>query len=138
MRALNGNIKNTLTLAHWNRGSSFLGKSDRGIEKLQEIENFLLNNKIDVLGLSEANLDSELEEYNFKKQGYQYIKSPGNVSRIVTYVREDLVWKELKNYKNNLSCNWLEVGKGKNKIVICNYYREFKILGIDGPNQFNK
>ena len=41
MRATNGNIKNTITLAHLNGGSSFLGKIERGIEKLQEIENFL-------------------------------------------------------------------------------------------------
>ena len=33
IRALNGNFKNTLTLAHWNGGSSFLGKCNRGKEK---------------------------------------------------------------------------------------------------------
>ena len=34
MRATNGNIRNTITLAHWNVGSSALGKSEKGIEKL--------------------------------------------------------------------------------------------------------
>ena len=115
-----------------------MGRSDRGKEKLQEVENLLINNKIDVLGLSEANLDSALEEHNFKIQGYQSIKSLGNISRIITYIREDLVWKELKDYGNNLSCNWLEIGRGRNKIVVCNYYREFKVLGIDGSNNFKE
>ena len=38
MRSINGNTKNTLNIAHWNGGSSFLCKSDRGKEKLQQIE----------------------------------------------------------------------------------------------------
>ena len=59
MKALNGNIKNSITLAHWNGGSSFLGKSEKGREKLQEIKDILRDNNIDILGISEANLDSE-------------------------------------------------------------------------------
>ena len=64
MKVLNGNIKNTITIAHWNGGSSSLGKSEKGKEKLLEVENLLTNHKIDILGLSEANLDDELDEYN--------------------------------------------------------------------------
>ena len=66
MRALNGKIKNIVTLAHWNGGSSFLAKCERGKEKLREIENYLLLHKIDVLGVSEANLydNVPLHEYN--------------------------------------------------------------------------
>ena len=30
MKAINGNIKNTISIAHWNGGSSFLGKSGKG------------------------------------------------------------------------------------------------------------
>ena len=37
INALNGNIKNTLTIAHWNGGSSFLDKSEKGREKLSEV-----------------------------------------------------------------------------------------------------
>ena len=37
MRATNGNTKTSVTVAHWNGGSSFLGKSERGREKLEEI-----------------------------------------------------------------------------------------------------
>ena len=104
MKALNGNIKNTLTIAHWNGGSSFLGKSEKGREKVSEVENLLVSNKIDVLGLSEANLDAELDDYNFKIQGYHCFKSPGTVARLVTYVRDELLCKELKKFGNDLSC----------------------------------
>ena len=41
LRMTNRNTKNTVTIAHWNEGSSFLSKSEHGKEKLQEIENFL-------------------------------------------------------------------------------------------------
>ena len=135
MRAINGNSKkNTVTLAHWNASSSFLGKSERGREKLREIENYLHQHKIDILGVSEANLDNTLGEYEYKIQGYSSIKSGRDTARVITYIREDLIWKELKNYGNNLACTWLEVGKGRNKLVVCMYYREFKLLGVDGSN----
>ena len=123
MKAMNGNIKNNISIGHWNWGSSFLGKSDKGREKLTEVENILTKFKLDVLGLSEANLDIDLQNYNYQIQGYQCIKSPGNVSRLVVYIRDGLVWRELKNYGNDLSCIWLEVGKGISKTLICNYYR---------------
>ena len=138
MKAINGNTKNSITLAHWNGGGSFLGKSLRGKEKLQDIKNILTCNNIDVLGVSEANLDSNLEEYNYKIQGFNIIKSPGNVARTVTYIRENIVYKELINYGGDLSCNWLEIGKGQNKLLVCNYYREFKTLGVEGSNSFNE
>ena len=98
MKAINGNIKNTISIAHWNGGSSFLGKSEKGREKLNEVENFPVENKLDVLGLSEANLDSEVQEYNYKIQGYHCVKSPGNISRLVVFIREGLIWRELKNF----------------------------------------
>ena len=97
-----------------------------------------MNNNIDMLRILEANFDSSMEEYNYKIQGYNIIKSPGAVARMVTYIREDILWKKLKGYGNNLSCNWLEIGKGRNKLVVCNYYREFKILGVDGSNSITE
>ena len=91
-----------------------------------------MNNKIDILGISEANLDCNLEEFNNKIQDYTLIKSPGSTARIVTYIRNDLTWRELSCYGGDLSCNWVEVGKGKSKVLIGQYYREFKILGKNG------
>ena len=105
MRMVNGNHKNTITIGHWNGGSSFLSKSEKGREKLNEIENYLYNQKIDILGVSEANLDRNIPEYEYKIQGYSTVKSPGNISRIVTFISDDIIWKEKKNFGNELSCN---------------------------------
>ena len=125
-----------ITIAHWNGGSSFLAKSDRGREKLNEIENFLKEKKIDILGVSEANLDSTIPECEYKIPGYSIVRSHGAISRIITYISDNLIWRELKDFAKDVSCNWLEIGKGKSKLTICMYYREFKILGIDGSNSF--
>ena len=138
MKTLNRNNKNNITIAYCNGGSSCLGKSVKGKEKLLEVENLLNKHNIDVLGLSEANLDTELEEYIYKIQGYHCIKSPGRVSRLVTYVREDLLIKDLKSFGQDMSCSWLEIGKGKNKYLVCNFYREFKLIGVDGSNSFEE
>ena len=115
MRMVNGNHKNTITIAHWNGGSSFLSKSEKGWEKLNEIENYLCNHKIDILGVSEANLDTKIPEYEYKIQGYSTVKSPGAVSRIISYISDDIIWKEKTNFGKELSCNWIEIGKGRSK-----------------------
>ena len=55
MKATNGN-KTCINVAHWNGGSSHLGKSSKGKEKLQHVKYLLNKHNVDVLGLSEANL----------------------------------------------------------------------------------
>ena len=54
MKAINGNIKNCINIAHWKGGSSHLGKSSKGKEKVEHIKFLLNKHNIEVLGLSEA------------------------------------------------------------------------------------
>ena len=56
MKIVNGNRVSTITLGHWNGGSSQLGKSAKGLEKLEQIKYILGKYKIYVLGITEANL----------------------------------------------------------------------------------
>ena len=44
MKITNGNRESTITIGHWNGGSSQLGKSARGIEKLKQIKHILGKN----------------------------------------------------------------------------------------------
>ena len=53
-------------------------------------------------------------------------------------ISANLVVLDMKGFGNNLSCNWLEIGKGRNKLVVCTYHREFKVLGVDGSNSFTE
>ena len=64
-------------------------KVREGRKKLQEIENILINNNIDVLGISEANLENKIDEivtdaiyfgvtidYSFKCEKNGFLASP--------------------------------------------------------------
>ena len=55
MRSTNGNI-NTLEIGHLNAGSSYLGSSNKGKDKLNQIKYLLEKYKLDILGISEANI----------------------------------------------------------------------------------
>ena len=71
MKAVNGNRSNRLNIAHWNGGSSHLGKSSKGKEKLQHVK-FLLNKYgIDVFGLSEANVHNSVDNIEIKLEKYK-------------------------------------------------------------------
>ena len=95
MRSYNGNGKNSLILAHLNAGAGYLGKSSKGKEKLVHIENFLQAHKIDIIGISEANLGSEISDHEVKIDGYDLIRSKGNIARVKTYIRSELDYKVL-------------------------------------------
>ena len=70
MKALNGN-KTCLDVAHWNGGSSHLGKSSKGKEKLLHTKFLLSKYNLDVLGLSEANLHNSVNELEYKIDNYK-------------------------------------------------------------------
>ena len=56
MKCYNGNYRNTVSMGHWNAGSSYLGGSVKGREKLQNIKNLLSKYSLDIIGISEANI----------------------------------------------------------------------------------
>ena len=70
MKAMNGN-KTCLDVAHWNGGSSHLGKSSKGKEKLLHTKFLLSKYNLDVLGLSEANLHNSVNELEYKIDNYK-------------------------------------------------------------------
>ena len=69
MKMVNGNKDSTITLGHWNGGSSHLGKSDRGLHKLEQIKFILEKYKIDILGISEPNLHHDLDPCHYRIEG---------------------------------------------------------------------
>ena len=137
MRSTNGNT-NTLTVAHLNAGSSYLGRSNKGKDKLNQIKYLLENHKIDVLGISEANIESSLNNYEFDIKGYKCFKSNGAIARVACYVKSDLKVKLIGDTNSNLARIWLEIGSGINKWYICNYYREFRLLGVSGSESLQE
>ena len=86
MKIVNGNRESTITLGHWIGGSSHLGKSVRGLHKLEQIKFILDKYKIDILGISEANLDHKLDPCYYRNEGYDCIKSGNKIARSISYV----------------------------------------------------
>ena len=64
-RIISRNTQNSITIAHWNGGASYLADSQKEIEKLQEIKLLLKQHKIDIMGISEANIKWEINEANY-------------------------------------------------------------------------
>ena len=108
MKRVNGNREHSVTIAHWNGGASQLGKSSKGIEKLEQLKLILSNNKIDIPGISEANLKNDLDPCNYRIDGFDCIKSGGETARTITYIKSNLNYKVLTNQmENDCAENWL-------------------------------
>ena len=116
MKMVNGNKNSTITLGHWNGGSSHLGKSDKGLHKLEQIKFILKEYNVDILGISEANLHHDLDLCHYRIDGYDCIKSREKIARAITYVRSTLNYKVNFDLMNDYSAeNWLEIGTHRNK-----------------------
>ena len=75
MRSYNGNHRNVLNIAEWNGGSSYLGQSNRGKEKLENIKHIIKTYDIDIIGIPEANIEESTLEAELQIEGYKLIKS---------------------------------------------------------------
>ena len=130
MRATNGNSKNCLNVAHWNGGSSHLGKSSKGKEKLEHVKYLVNKHNIDILGILESNLHRSIDKIEVKIDKYRMLCQEINMSRIIVYVRDNLDCKLVEDMMDpGLSCIWLEIGRGRSKWLIGQLYREHRLLG---------
>ena len=110
MRMINGNGRDTITIAHWNGGGSYLCLSDRGKEKMENIKLLLSEHKFDILGISEANLSSKVNSSLYHIDGYNTIIAPGDPSRIMVFIKNNLTYKIRNDLNSNLAAIWFEVG----------------------------
>ena len=121
--------KRTLKLATWNKG----GANQELRKKRNEIMLQLLEDDIDCMGVTEANLrtDADMKEvdipgYVLKWDSGRENKTKKN-SRVVVYIKEELSCDVLTNYiKNDLMPEvWLRLGhKNTRRVVIGFVYRE--------------
>ena len=119
----------SLKIATWNKG----GANQELRKKRNEIMMQLLEEDIDCLGVTEANLRAEADMQEVEIPGYVLIwdsdrenKTKKN-SRVVVYIKEELSCDILKTYmKNDLMPEvWLRLGhKNTKRIVVGFVYRE--------------
>ena len=70
---------------------------------MEQIKFILDKYKMDVLGISEANLLPDLDPCYYRIDGYDCIKSGGKIARSVTYVKSNLNYKVLPTLMNDAS-----------------------------------
>ena len=121
--------KRSLKIATWNKG----GANQELRKKRNEIMMQLLEEDIDCLGVTEANLRAEADMQEVEIPGYVLIWDSGREnrtkknSRVVVYIKEELSCDILKTYmKNDLMPEvWLRLGhKNTKRIVVGFVYRE--------------
>ena len=128
MRMVNGNTSKKFI--HWNGGSAFLEN------KMEYVEELIYEHEPVVLAISEANLRESTEVSCVRIENYNLLtlKAISNVnmkiSRIVAYVRNDVVYKRRTDLENDHDAMiWLEIKyKGGRNLILGLVYREHKYL----------
>ena len=135
----NGNKRRGgFSMYHWNMGNANLEN------KMREVERAVQDRKPGILGISEANLKETVEMDEVRIPGYEiytsYKSEGGTMQRLVTYVREGVNAKLREDLMDtNFSSIWIEInlkqGKKDVKFLVCNFYREHKLWGLQNTDQ---
>ena len=130
MRCYNGNGKKRLTLAHQNLQGGKMSTD----EKIVQVQQAITATLPDVLGISETEMSKSMElECNVP--GYKWEVKEDN-SRISVLVNENIDYRRRKDLERpHIAAIWIEIcPKLKNPILVCNQYREWRILGVEGSH----
>ena len=122
---------NKIVIGTWNKGGKWDCKLSK---KIGEIENLLKSQKIDILGVQEANWTQDMDEATVRIPGYEIIPDKGRSSkkrknsRTVVYIRDDIHYEILTNkMREEVPEVWLRISEpGKRKTDLVVFYREYK------------
>ena len=122
--------KNGLKLSHINMGGGYL------LNRMNEVESVISEEKPHVLGISEASIHSEHDLKDLKIDNYTLqhsltLQNPSlNVSRVCVLVHDSVVSKIRYDLMNDVfSSVWIELGfPRQKKILLSNIYREWQYL----------
>ena len=137
VKIVNGNRSNkssVYNIGHWNAGAAHYQN------KHSDIEACLLANSLDILGVSEANCNSNVPSYEVQVEGYSVVwpkmaeSSSNNIARLLLLVKDGTSFKVREDLMSPDAANiWIELStNGGRKILVGQIYREFQILGQSG------
>ena len=115
-------MANTLNIAVWNKGGHW---ASRLKSKLNELTLLLVNNKIDILVVGEANLQGIASP---TIPGYEIIKENTNNNRVIIIHRNYIQVKTIES-SPHLPTLKILAKIGCEEITIIGAYREFKPIG---------
>ena len=124
----NGNIKNSLSILHWNLGARLWHN------KVTEIQALVDEHSPDHCFISEANLQAGLPDYETNIEGY-LITTPvshevHNMSRIVLLSKLEAQFTvERRRMNSEIASIWIKIGgKGARTTLVCGIYREHTLI----------
>ena len=131
MKIINGNgtnLRNSITVAHWNMGSKHWQRDK------DEIEAVTLQFNPDIFIISEANQMKELSVQEKNITGYRQILPKivdvQRVARLVLLVREGINVEVKEEYMEyTVAAVWIKVGvRGRKPLLIAGVYREHNFM----------
>ena len=129
MRMQNGNGKQKrLVLCHQNLQGGYMSTE----KKIVDIESIVTSVQPDILGISETEMTEDMMT-GCHVEGYVW-ELKRSSSRISVLMNNSLDYKRRADLElDNFAAIWIEVSpKNKNSILVCNVYREWRLL--DTPN----
>ena len=120
-----------MKIGTWNKG----GANQELKKKINEITIMLHSQKLDCLGITEANLRKEANLQEVTIPGYKLVCDMGienslkKNSRVVAYIKEELSYQVVKNFmgKDLMPEIWLKLGNSGTKRTLVGFlYREHK------------
>ena len=110
------------------------GRRQHTHKRLVDIQGILTKHTPHGLFIAESLLDPKTER-SLRHDGFnlETLNFKTKEKRIWGAVRNDTPYKRRSDLeRKHIAAIWLEFGSGRNKFLVCGYYREHKILGI--PN----
>jgi len=105
---------------------------------MEQIRYIINHENLDILGISEANLQKCIPEYQYSIQDYDCFTMKTDYSRVIVYSKKSLKCKQIENITDeSTACIWITAGKGRGQWRIGQYYREHSLLGQQGSNTWN-
>ena len=110
------------------------GRRQHTHKRLVDIQGILTKHAPHGLFIAESLLDIKTER-SLRHDGF-------NIETLMYQTKEKRIWAAVRNdtpykwrsdlEKKHIAAIWLEFGSGRNRFLVCGYYREHKLLGI--PN----
>ena len=129
--SLNGNVKNSVSIYHWNLGSR------SWIKKVEDIQAAVDDYDPDYMFISESNLWEHEDDFRTQIMGYDIVKpltcntADNNISRIILLAKKGLHYQIIPQLMDKeITSIWIKIGNGRSKLIVGGVYREHSRMGM--------
>ena len=106
----------------------------KNFEKLQDIKQFLLLSRVQILGIGESKLSTEVDDAKLHIPNFTIIRKDFTRQRggIMIYIQAEIYFRRRHDLENNVTESiWLEIFVGNKSFLVGCYYRNFSQTVLD-------